>query len=188
MPRSFFSLAFGIAASLLPSSSAHPCESEHFEHCPEHGPKTVGECLAKVSPKSDDCSNWLTIHDACMAELTNECSASCAGEPCAYRDDAVGCLENLPASKRSERCIAALPLAEVKEEEEETEAMKKRRARKKAKRKKGIESVRKYHKREEKEKKEEKKKKAKQAKKEAKRKAKKKRNKKKKKKKGKSDL
>merc|ERR1719198_968398 len=95
--RSLAAAAAAATAALLclagPGAQAHPCESEHFEFCPESGPDTLGACLAGVdgAKKSEPCGAWLATHDACAAELKDGCARACAGEPCAYRDDAVQC-------------------------------------------------------------------------------------------------
>jgi hypothetical protein len=167
-------LAGAIALSFV-AVSAHPCETEHFASCAEHGPDTLGKCLGPLENKSVECQKWLTIHDACLDVLKTECSSRCGGEPCHYRDDAIACLtEWTPAEKISAKCAAALPERKIVKEDEESAERKARRKKRKSRRKKGGEEVKKYHANEEREKKAEKKKKAK---------AKKKKNKKKKKKK-----
>ena len=152
----------GLLSITLTSVAAHPCETEHFASCPEHGPDTLGKCLAGLPSLSDECKKWTTIHDACLDVLKSECKTRCGGEPCHYRDDAVACLtEWTAADKITKECAAVLPERKVVEEEVESDAKKKRRQKRKNRRKKGGEEVKKYHANAKKEKKEEAKKKAK---------------------------
>ena len=133
-------------STLTTLAVAHPCETEHFASCAEHGPDTLGACLASLEEKSDECTKWVAIHDACLDVLKAECGSRCGGEPCHYRDDAVACLtEWLPVEKISAECAAALPARKVVDDEEESAEKKKRRAKRKSRRKKGGEEVKKYH-------------------------------------------
>ena len=136
----------GLLSITLTSVAAHPCETEHFASCPEHGPDTLGKCLAGLPSLSDECKKWTTIHDACLDVLKSECKTRCGGEPCHYRDDAVACLtEWTAADKITKECAAVLPERKVVEEEVESDAKKKRRQKRKNRRKKGGEEVKKYH-------------------------------------------
>ena len=95
-------------------------------------------------------------------------------QPCAFRDDAQQCLENLSADAVSAGCAAKLP-EKQQEDEEESATMKKRRAKRSKRRKARKEELAKNLKRMKREEKEEKKKaKAKKAKKKKKKKKKKK--------------
>ena len=154
--RSLSSL-IGVGAVLLSRASAHPCETEHFESCPEDGPSTLGKCLRGVDGKSDACVAWLDLHEACAGELKEQCSRACAGEPCAFRDDAQACLEGLDRSGVSAECAAKLPEKE-QVDEEESAAMKKRRAKRSKRRKRRKEELAKNLARMKREEKEEKKK------------------------------
>ena len=150
--------AFAIALSVV-SIQAHPCETEHFASCAEHGPDTLGSCLGPLETKSEECQKWVSIHEACLGVLKSECGSRCGGEPCHYRDDAVACLtEWVAPDKITAECAAVLPERKVVKEDEESAERKARRKKRKSRRKKGGEEVKKYHANEEKEKKKAKKK------------------------------
>jgi hypothetical protein len=149
-----FSRATLLVAAFAVAVKAHPCETEHFEFCPEHGPDTLGKCLGPLENKSVDCANWVAVHEACLGVLKAECGTRCGGEPCHYRDDAMACLtEWTSVDKITPECAAALPERKVVKEDEESAERKARRKKRKSRRKRGGEEVKKYHANEEKEKK-----------------------------------
>ena len=82
-----------VVASLVVALAAgdHPCDEEHGKFCPSDGPKTLGACLKKHE-RSEACDAWVTLHDACEAELAGYCARACDGETCGYANEAVACL------------------------------------------------------------------------------------------------
>ena len=133
-----------VVASLVVALAAgdHPCDEEHGKFCPSDGPKTLGACLKKHE-RSEACDAWVTLHDACEAELAGYCARACDGETCGYANEAVACLTKWTKQEEvSEGCRAAFPPEPVKVERVQSEKAKARSAARKAARAKAAEQVR----------------------------------------------
>lgn len=46
-----------LVATAVLGAVAHPCDKEHEEECPTHGPDSLGSCLQKVKT-SEECQKW----------------------------------------------------------------------------------------------------------------------------------
>lgn len=134
-----------VVASVLLSLclSDHPCDSEHGQFCPEHGPSTLGSCLKKQE-LSEGCAAWVRLHDACEEETTKGyCARACDGESCGYANEAVSCLTKwMKQEDVSEGCRAEFPYEAPKVERVQSEKAKARSAARKAARAKAAEQVR----------------------------------------------
>lgn len=52
-----------------------PCDEAYGLHCPEASGFEVGECLKNLDPSelSEDCKNYIVIHDLCREDITKNC-------------------------------------------------------------------------------------------------------------------
>jgi hypothetical protein len=136
-----------LAAALLQSVRAHPCDPEAMKACPFDGGKALGVCLstpAKHEEKveiSAACKDFMQLHETCTAEFAG---GTCGGV--AFTEDALLCLTSWMNPKDlSEACTAALPKKEEAKEEEVDEATLLKRAKRKHARNKAAEQVRKLN-------------------------------------------
>lgn len=94
---------FLIAATLWKAWSQIPCDDAYGAHCPEESSWGVGDCLKKLESLSQDCSEFVKLHDECKSEIDSTCSGK------EYTADVLPCLTEWNQISLSTSCQKALP-------------------------------------------------------------------------------